>query len=146
MRVIEADELARLLDYPRLIAAIRAGFSGSVIAPSRHHHAIPRAGGSPATLILMPAWQEDGAGAYAGGIEREGLGTFPDLHGDAFARDDAVVHEDMRHAGREIEERAVGENGAILQMKEDLRTALMGREERYDTEAAALVRRREAAE
>ncbi len=56
MRVVEADELTRLIDYPTLIDAIRAGFSGSIFAPPRHHHSLTRAGGAQASLILMPAW------------------------------------------------------------------------------------------
>ena len=68
MRVVGAEEVERLLDYPRLIEAIRAGFSGTIFAPPRHHHRIPRPGTADATLILMPAWQETAAEADGGGF------------------------------------------------------------------------------
>ena len=50
MRVVSAAEIDRVLDYPGLIEAIREAFRGGVIAPPRHHHAIPRAGAADATL------------------------------------------------------------------------------------------------
>jgi ornithine cyclodeaminase/alanine dehydrogenase-like protein (mu-crystallin family) len=65
MRVVSAAEIDRVLDYPGLIAAIREAFRGSVVAPVRYHHAIPRAGGTDATLLLMPAWQS-GDGGFIG--------------------------------------------------------------------------------
>jgi ornithine cyclodeaminase len=55
MRVVSADEVNRLLDFPGLIAAIRDAFRGGITAPSRHHHHI-----ADATLLLMPAWQRGG--------------------------------------------------------------------------------------
>jgi ornithine cyclodeaminase len=78
MRVVDADELARLLDYRTLIEAIRAGFSGSVFAPPRHHHTFTRPGGSPATLILMPAWQEAGADHRGSFMGVKIVSVFPD--------------------------------------------------------------------
>jgi ornithine cyclodeaminase len=55
MRVVSADEVNRLLDFPGLIAAIRDAFRGDITAPPRHHHHI-----ADATLLLMPAWQRGG--------------------------------------------------------------------------------------
>jgi ornithine cyclodeaminase len=55
MRVVTADEVNRLLDFPGLIAAIRTAFRTQITAPPRHHHRI-----ADATLLLMPAWQADG--------------------------------------------------------------------------------------
>src|SRR5579862_8746904 len=59
MRIIRADEIHRLLDYPSLVAALRAMFRAGCETPLRHHHLIapPAGGGSPGTLLLMPAWQ-----------------------------------------------------------------------------------------
>lgn len=68
MRVVGADEIERLLDYPALVEAIRAGFAGTIFAPPRHHHRITRPGAAEATLILMPAWQENAAQAEGGGF------------------------------------------------------------------------------
>lgn len=64
MRVVSAAEIDRLLDYPGLIDAIGQAFAGATIAPARHHHRIARPG-AEATLLLMPAWQDDDAG-FAG--------------------------------------------------------------------------------
>jgi len=68
MRVIAAAEIERLLDYPSLVEAIRAGFSGAVFAPPRQHHRIARPGAAEATMILMPAWQEVAAPGNGGGF------------------------------------------------------------------------------
>jgi ornithine cyclodeaminase len=74
MRVVSAAEIDRVLDYPELIEAIRAAFAGTVFAPPRHHHRIPRPGTAEATLILMPAWQE----AVGGFIGVKIVSVFPD--------------------------------------------------------------------
>ena len=73
MRAVSAADIDRLLDYPGLIAAIREAFAGAAVAPARHHHRIPRPG-AEATLLLMPAWQEDGAGFIGVKI----VSVFPD--------------------------------------------------------------------
>src|SRR5437763_8838326 len=59
MRVITADDIHRLLDFPSLIDALRAMFRDGCEAPARHHHSVAAAteGGTPGTLLLMPAWQ-----------------------------------------------------------------------------------------
>ena len=59
MLQIGAEEIHRLLDFPSLVAALRAMFSNGCEVPRRHHHTIASVspGGSPATLLLMPAWQ-----------------------------------------------------------------------------------------
>jgi ornithine cyclodeaminase/alanine dehydrogenase-like protein (mu-crystallin family) len=74
MRVIGAAEIDRVLDYSGLIEAIREAFRGSVVAPPRHHHAIPRTGAADATLLLMPAWQVGGSGFIGVKI----VSVFPD--------------------------------------------------------------------
>jgi ornithine cyclodeaminase len=53
MRVVTADDVNRLLDFPGLIAAIRDAFRADIAAPQRHHHRI-----GDATLLLMPAWHQ----------------------------------------------------------------------------------------
>ncbi len=47
------------LSQEALIEALREVFAAGVEAPVRHHHDIPRSGGPPATLLLMPAWRPD---------------------------------------------------------------------------------------
>jgi ornithine cyclodeaminase len=78
VRVVDAGEVTRLLDHPTLIEAIRAGFSGTIFAPPRHHHAVPRAGAATATLLLMPAWQEDGASGRDSFMGVKLVSVFPD--------------------------------------------------------------------
>jgi len=55
LRVIGADDIARVLTYGRLIEALRQAFRDDITVPVRHHHTIARAG-ADATLLLMPAW------------------------------------------------------------------------------------------
>jgi alanine dehydrogenase len=57
MRIIGSDDIHRLLDYPSLIAALRAMFDAGCETPSRHHHTIEVPGAAAGTLLLMPAWQ-----------------------------------------------------------------------------------------
>jgi ornithine cyclodeaminase/alanine dehydrogenase-like protein (mu-crystallin family) len=55
MRLISADALDDLLDFPALIDALADAFRADFTAPIRHHHVIARAG-RDATHLLMPAW------------------------------------------------------------------------------------------
>jgi ornithine cyclodeaminase len=63
MRVIDAETIHRLLDFPSLIEALRTMFRDGCEVPRRHHHPVPAAApsGSDGTLLLMPAWQAGGA-------------------------------------------------------------------------------------
>jgi alanine dehydrogenase len=55
LRVITAEDIARVLTYPALIEALAEAFVGEVSVPTRHHHTIEQPG-ADATLLLMPAW------------------------------------------------------------------------------------------
>lgn len=55
MRIVDAAELSRLIQFAPLIAALADAFRSDMAVPVRHHHTIPQAG-SDATLLLMPAW------------------------------------------------------------------------------------------
>lgn len=59
MRIVTADEISRVLSYPTLIKALAEAFRSKIAVPVRHHHTIPQAG-ADATLLLMPAWIEEG--------------------------------------------------------------------------------------
>lgn len=59
MRIVDADEVSRVLGYGALIDALAEAFRGEITVPVRHHHAIPRPG-ADATLLLMPAWTQSG--------------------------------------------------------------------------------------
>ncbi|MDQ4060148.1 MAG: ornithine cyclodeaminase family protein [Pseudomonadota bacterium] len=65
MRVVSAEEIARALTFPDLIAALDGAFRAEIATPLRHHHAIPRPGEPEAMLLLMPAW-ETGSNAAMG--------------------------------------------------------------------------------
>jgi ornithine cyclodeaminase/alanine dehydrogenase-like protein (mu-crystallin family) len=56
MRIITADDLARLFTFPAVIEALRDAFRSEIVTPVRHHHTIERPGEPDATLLLMPAW------------------------------------------------------------------------------------------
>ena len=58
MKIVSAQEVDTLLDFPALIDALRAAFIGGVEAPVRHHHTIERKEGSDSTMLLMPAWSD----------------------------------------------------------------------------------------
>ena len=62
MRIVSAEEVHQLLDYPSLAAALREMFRAGCEAPLRHHHTIanPAPDGAPGTLLLMPAWRSGG--------------------------------------------------------------------------------------
>lgn len=58
MQMICAEQVARQLPWTALIDKIAQSFrQGDVTSPLRHHHALPGSKGE-ATLLLMPAWQE----------------------------------------------------------------------------------------
>ena len=60
MRMMTAEELADLLDYPSLIDAIDEMFREGCETPLRHVHDLALPGGSSGALLLMPAWREGG--------------------------------------------------------------------------------------
>ncbi len=58
MKIISANELAKLAPYGEIVEALREGFRANYTTPVRHHHEI-----SPAsTLLLMPAWSREWTG------------------------------------------------------------------------------------
>jgi ornithine cyclodeaminase len=59
LRMIAAADVHAALDYPSLVAALRAAFVAGASAPVRTSHAVT-AGGD--RLLLMPAWDGDGLG------------------------------------------------------------------------------------
>lgn len=63
MRLVSADDLTRVLDYPDLVEAIREMFREGCESPVRHQHSITMPDGPEATLLLMPAWR---AGRHIG--------------------------------------------------------------------------------
>ena len=66
MKIISAQEVDSLLDFPALIGALHGAFTGGVQAPVRHHHTIERKEGSDSTMLLMPAWSDFSSGHVEG--------------------------------------------------------------------------------
>lgn len=66
MRIVDTDEIDRLLDFPALIDALADAFRGGMIAPPRQHHEISLA--ERVTHLIMPAWTSGtpGPGAFLG--------------------------------------------------------------------------------
>ncbi len=60
MRMVTAEELAELLDYPSLISAIDDMFREGCETPLRHVHELALPTGSTGALLLMPAWRQGG--------------------------------------------------------------------------------------
>lgn len=63
MRIVSATDLAGVLDFPDLVAALRAAFREGGVVPTRHHHKIPLQDEPAATLLLMPAWHDRASAA-----------------------------------------------------------------------------------
>src|SRR5512134_3371334 len=59
MRIVSADDIQTVLTYRALIDALADAFRSDIVVPMRHHHTVPTEG-ADATLLLMPAWKEDG--------------------------------------------------------------------------------------
>lgn len=68
MRIISADDLDRLMDFPGLVEALRAGFVAGAHVPARHHHAIGDGHAQVPIHLLMPAWSSaaPGPGTFIG--------------------------------------------------------------------------------
>ncbi|MEM6461797.1 MAG: ornithine cyclodeaminase family protein [Pseudomonadota bacterium] len=63
MKVVSADKVDELLDFPALIDALADAFLGGIHAPVRHHHTIDRRHGTDSTMLIMPAWTDFTGGA-----------------------------------------------------------------------------------
>jgi len=60
LAIFGAGLTATALPFSDLIASLRTAFTDGAEVPLRHHHEIPQKDGDHATLLLMPAWQQDG--------------------------------------------------------------------------------------
>ncbi len=80
MRVVTAEEIDAVLDFPSLVGALRRTFASETEAPTRHHHRLGPEGGRQATHLLMPAWTAGtpGPDAYLG---TKIVSVFPDNGG-----------------------------------------------------------------
>ena len=60
MLLIDAAKTATALPYAALVDAIDAAFKGGCTVPVRAHHNVPVEDGQDSTVLLMPAWSDDG--------------------------------------------------------------------------------------
>ncbi len=58
MKILSAEDVARLGGYRDIVEALREGFRAGIETPVRHHHDVS----AVSTLLLMPAWSKDWAG------------------------------------------------------------------------------------
>ena len=58
MKILSAEDVARLGTYRDVVEALREGFRAEIETPVRHHHDVS----ATTTLLLMPAWSRDWAG------------------------------------------------------------------------------------
>ena len=59
MQNIDPATVNALLDAPSLVTALHAAFRDGAMTPVRHHHTIPMGARDDATLLLMPAWDNE---------------------------------------------------------------------------------------
>jgi ornithine cyclodeaminase/alanine dehydrogenase-like protein (mu-crystallin family) len=80
MQFIDATMIEQRLSFPALIDTLEASFRTGVIAPPRHHHAVPLAGRPQATWLLMPAMTASAPGAETVGhyMGIKSVTVFPD--------------------------------------------------------------------
>lgn len=60
MKIINAEQVAKLLPYSDLINTLRDAFKVGGHTPLRHSHSIKTEAGKENTLLLMPCWQQGG--------------------------------------------------------------------------------------
>ncbi len=80
---LDDSQVTALTPWPELIDAIRDAFRGGGASPVRHHHSIPGNDREEITLLLMPAWNEEGDfGIKLATIARSNAARgLPTLHG-----------------------------------------------------------------
>lgn len=57
---LDDERVTALTPWPALIDSIRDAFRRGGVSPVRHHHSIPGNDRDDITLLLMPAWNEEG--------------------------------------------------------------------------------------
>ena len=80
---LDAEQVTALTPWPALVDAIRDAFRQGGVSPARHHHSIPGNDREDVTLLLMPAWNQEGDfGIKLATIARSNAALgLPTLHG-----------------------------------------------------------------
>lgn len=59
MQILNPEVVAENLPWNALVDQLERAFAGGIVTPPRHHHAVERQDGE-ATMLLMPAWEDQG--------------------------------------------------------------------------------------
>lgn len=118
MLVLDERETREALPFPELIRAVEAMFAGECVVPLRHHHAMEVPGETPATMLLMPAWQP---GGFAG---VKILNLFPDNHRRALP---TIIGRYLLSSGTTGEMLALIEGGELTARRTAATSALAAR-------------------
>jgi ornithine cyclodeaminase/alanine dehydrogenase-like protein (mu-crystallin family) len=78
LRIVTADDIARVLTYQALIDALAEAFRSDMTAPPKIVHMIPQPSGGEAKLLLMPAWTNSRTNSGARFIGCKLVSVFPD--------------------------------------------------------------------
>lgn len=80
---LDDEQVTALTPWPALVDAIRDAFRNGGASPARHHHPVPGNDREDVTLLLMPAWDREGAlGVKLATIARSNAALgIPTLHG-----------------------------------------------------------------
>lgn len=80
---LDDEQVTALTPWPDLVDAIRDAFRRGGVSPARHHHSVPGKDSDDVTLLLMPAWNEEGDfGIKLATIARSNASLgIPTLHG-----------------------------------------------------------------
>jgi len=80
---LDDEQVTALTPWPSLVDAIRDVFRDGGASPVRHHHSVPGKDREDVTLLLMPAWDEEGDfGIKLATIARSNAALgIPTLHG-----------------------------------------------------------------
>ena len=65
MKVIEAEEVERALDFPSLVAALRSAFAGPAGTPRRNVYALAENDPFHDAFAVLPAWNDEAIGVKA---------------------------------------------------------------------------------
>jgi ornithine cyclodeaminase len=60
LRIVTADDIARVLTFEALVEALGDAFRADITAPPKIAYMVPQPSGSEAKVLLMPAWTNSG--------------------------------------------------------------------------------------
>jgi len=124
LRVITADDIARVLTYGALIDALAGAFRADIAAPDKIAHFIPQPSGSQAKVLLMPAWTNSSDQSGERFIGHKLVNLFPD---NAKRGKPAVLGSYVLMSGDTGETLAVMDGAALTAWRTSCASALAAR-------------------